>query len=47
VAFANPAGDYVLVLTNQGGEREIECSFEGKSMTVTLPMNSVVTLQWS
>jgi len=47
VAFANPAGDYVLVLTNQGVEREIECRFEGRSFPVKLPMNSVVTLQWS
>ena len=47
VAFANPAGDYVLVLTNQGDEREIECRFEGRSFPVNLPKNSVVTLQWS
>lgn len=47
VAFANPAGDYVLVLTNQGDERQIECRFEGRSMPVKLPKDSVVTLQWS
>jgi len=47
VAFANPSGDYVLVLTNQGDEREIECRFAGKSLPVKLPKNSVVTLQWS
>lgn len=47
VAFANPEGDYVLVLTNQGDEREIECRFQGKSLPVKLPRNSVITLQWS
>lgn len=47
VAFANPDGDYVLVLTNQGEEREIDCRFEGKSLHLSLPRNSIVTLQWS
>jgi glucosylceramidase len=47
VAFANPGGDYVLVLTNQGDEREVDCIFEGKSVKVSLPRNSVATLQWS
>jgi len=46
VAFANPDGDYVLVLTNQGDEHEIDCRFGGKSVPVKLPHNSVVTLQW-
>jgi glucosylceramidase len=47
VAFANPCGDYVLVLTNKGKEREIHCRFEGKSLPVKLPCNSVITLRWS
>lgn len=47
VAFANPGGDYVLVLTNKGEEREIHCSFAGKSLHVKLPCNSVITLRWS
>jgi glucosylceramidase len=47
VAFANPDGDYVLVLTNQGEAREIDCRFEGKSLHLSLPKNSVITLQWS
>jgi glucosylceramidase len=47
VAFSNPDGDYVLVLTNRGDEREVDCRFEGKSLKVNLPRNSVVTLQWS
>lgn len=47
VAFANPDGSYVLVLTNAAGEREVECRFQGKSLPLKLPRNSVVTLQWS
>jgi glucosylceramidase len=48
VAFANPQGDYVLVLTNAGTEgREIRCRFDGKAADVSVPADSVVTLQWS
>ncbi len=47
VAFANPDGDYVLVLTNQGEEQAIDCRFEGKRLNLNLPRNSIVTLQWS
>lgn len=47
VAFVNPGGDYVLVLTNQGEERMLECRFGGKCMQVRLPHDSVITLQWS
>ena len=48
VAFANPQGDYVLVLTNAGTEgRAIRCRFEGKAADVSVPADSVVTLQWS
>ena len=47
VAFANPDGSYVLVLTNSADEREVECGFQGKSLPLKLPRNSVVTLQWS
>lgn len=47
VAFVNPAGDYVLVLTNRQSERDVECRFGGKSFRLNLPGNSVVTVQWS
>jgi glucosylceramidase len=47
VAFANPDGSYVLVLTNSGDERDVECRFQGKSLPLKLPRNSVVTLRWS
>lgn len=46
VAFVNPEGDYVLVLTNQGEERQIDCRFRTKSLSVNMPRNSIVTLQW-
>lgn len=47
VAFANPGGDYIVVLTNQGEERDVACRFDGKSVQVKLPRNSVATLQWT
>jgi len=47
VAFVNPAGDYVLVVTNREAERDIECRFEGKSLGLNLPGNSVLTVRWS
>jgi glucosylceramidase len=47
VAFANPDSDYVLVLTNRGEAQEIACAFEAKAMQLSLPRNSIVTLQWS
>ena len=46
VAFANPDGGYVLVLTNTGDERAVECRFDGKALPLTLARNSVLTLQW-
>jgi glucosylceramidase len=47
VAFAHPEGDFVLVVTNQGQEREIRVSVGGKSLPLHLPAGSVVTVQWS
>jgi glucosylceramidase len=46
VAFANPGGDYALVLTNPGAAREIDCTFKGKSLHLSLPADSVTTVQW-
>lgn len=46
-AFINPDGGHVLVLTNQGHARDIECRSGPQSTHVNLPHNSVVTLQWS
>jgi glucosylceramidase len=47
VAFANPDGSYVLVLTNRGVECEINCRFREKSLHLKLARNSIVTLRWS
>jgi len=47
VAFANPDGSYVLVLTNVGDDAKVECGFHGMAMAVTLERNSVLTLKWS
>lgn len=46
-AFLNPDGGYVLVLTNQGEERNVECHMQGRAMQVTMPRDSIVTLEWS
>lgn len=47
VAVANPGGGYVLVLTNQGQARTVDCRFEGKALSVDMPKDSVVTVEWS
>jgi glucosylceramidase len=47
VAFANPDGSYVLVLTNRGAERDLNCRFREKSLHLKLAQNSIVTLTWS
>jgi glucosylceramidase len=47
VAFVNPDGSYVLVLTNAGDESRVECRFQGKAMPITLARNCVLTLQWN
>lgn len=47
VAFVNPEGDTVLVLTNQGDSRQVACRCAGQQLSVEMPKNSIVTLQWS
>jgi glucosylceramidase len=47
VAFANPDGTFVLVVTNQGKERDIQCGFQGKLLSISLPADSVLTMQWA
>ena len=48
VAFANPQGDTVLVLTNTAETAQtVQCRNAGKAVDVTLPADSVMTLQWS
>jgi glucosylceramidase len=47
VAFANPDSGNVLVLTNAGDERRVECRFEGRVLPLTLARNSVLTVTWN
>jgi glucosylceramidase len=44
VAFENPDGRRVLVLTNQGGEQQISCQAGNQAMDLTLEPDSVMTL---
>jgi glucosylceramidase len=46
-AFLNPDGEMVLVIGNQGAEREITCRLGSKSLQVKLPQNGAVSLAWS
>jgi glucosylceramidase len=46
VAFQNPDGSHVLVVTNQGVEKKIACQFAGQSLELELPHDSVTTLVW-
>ena len=46
VAFRNPDGSYVLVLVNRGNERDLQCGFGSRELSLNLPADSVVTLQW-
>ena len=47
VAFANPDGTYVLVLSNPDKERDIQCHFQAKALCTSLPADSVLTMQWA
>ena len=46
VAAENPDGSRVLVLTNQGEEREVQCTLRDQALTLTLPPDSITSLQW-
>ena len=46
VAFENPDGSRVLVVTNQGDGREIECQVGGQALNLTVDADSVTTLLW-
>jgi glucosylceramidase len=46
VAFSNPDGGSVLVLTNAGPERTVPVRIESLETVVDLPGDSVVTLTW-
>src|SRR5712692_1807309 len=46
VAFENPDGDRVLVITNQGDGQQVECQVGAQALNLTLDADSVTTLLW-
>jgi len=46
VAAENPDGSRVLVLTNAGAERSVQCTLENQALTLIVPSNSITTLLW-
>lgn len=46
IAAENPDGSRVLVLTNQGGDQQVQCGLSGKSLALVLPHDSITTLVW-
>jgi O-glycosyl hydrolase len=46
VAFENPDGRRVLVITNQGDGQQVECQVGGQALSLTLDADSVTTLLW-
>jgi len=46
VAFENPDGSRVLVLTNQGAEQKVECVEGTRAMELTLEPGSITTVHW-
>ena len=46
VAFENPDGSHVLVLTNQGGGQNVQCQTGTQALDLTLDPASITTLQW-
>ncbi|HEY6447235.1 MAG TPA: glycoside hydrolase family 30 protein [Acidobacteriaceae bacterium] len=46
VAAENPDGSRVLILTNQGEEREVQCALGNQALALTLPPDSITSLEW-
>lgn len=46
VALENPDGTRLLILTNQGDVRAVDCGLEGATLHIRMPKDSVITLQW-
>jgi O-glycosyl hydrolase len=46
VGFRNPDGSFVMVLANKGPERRVQLLMGGQTLDVTLPADSVQTLEW-
>ncbi len=47
VGFADPAGRYVLVLSNPGAARTCQLQLAGRAASVPLTANSLTTLEWA
>jgi glucosylceramidase len=47
VAFENPGGKHILVLTNTGVSRECQVRLGEKAVSISLNPNSVTTVEWS
>jgi glucosylceramidase len=46
VAFENPDGSHVLVVTNQGGGQNVQCQAGTQALNLTMEPGSITTLQW-
>jgi glucosylceramidase len=46
LAIENPDGSHVLVVTNSGEKRNVQCGMEGRALDLTLEPNSIATLVW-
>jgi glucosylceramidase len=46
VAFENPDGSRVLVITNQGDGQQVECQVGAQALSLTVDADSVTTLIW-
>lgn len=47
VAARQPDGSYALLLTNPAAEQAIQFRFRGHTANITLPADSIVSLEWS
>jgi O-glycosyl hydrolase len=45
VAFENPDGSHILVVTNQGEEQQIQCDLGTQVLDLALERDSVTTLR--
>jgi glucosylceramidase len=46
VAFKNPDGSLILVLTNQGRQRDVAIRVREQALHLESPADSIITLQW-
>jgi glucosylceramidase len=46
LAVENPDGSRTLVLTNQGAERQVQCTLASQSFEVLLPPDSITSVLW-